>query len=321
MRLDIRYQMNFTYAEPVREAHNEVRVRPRDMAGQRLLGYRISTAPITRVLSFTDYWGTRVEHFGHVQSHDRLEIVAEAAVETRPRPVLESAPMAAFDEAFRVDNAELLQRSPHVDWTPEHTDMARDALAGIDDAKDAIAAIVNLTRSRLYYERDSTHIGISLESLVNGGRGVCQDFAHLTIGFMRSVGIPARYVSGYLFAADETDLEQDEEHIVQVLTHAWVEAAIPGQGWFAVDPTNDHEVGERHVVVGHGRDYDDVAPVRGVYVGEVSPEVEASVEMRRMEQVDRTLSERPRRRHQPIAVDLIATESAAHHQQQQQQQQ
>ena len=316
MRLDIRYQMNFAYAEPVREAHNEVRVRPRDMMGQRLLGYRLSTTPTTRVLSFTDYWGTTVEHFGHVQSHGRLEILAEAAVETRPRPFLDSAPMSALDDQFRIDNSELLQRSPHVDWTPQHAELARDAISGLGDVKSAMSAIVELTRSRLAYQRGSTHIGISLEALVDKGQGVCQDFAHLTIGFMRSVGIPARYVSGYLFAADETDLEADEGHIVQVLTHAWVEAAIPGQGWWALDPTNDQPVGERHVVVGHGRDYDDVAPVRGVYVGDASPEVEATVEMRRMEQVDRSLSERPRRRHQPIAVDLIATELAAQQQQQ-----
>ena len=145
MRLDIRYQMNFAYAEPVREAHNEVRVRPRDMTGQRLLGYRLSTTPTTRVLSFTDYWGTTVEHFGHVQSHGRLEILAEAAVETRPRPVLESAPMSALDDQFRIDNSELLQRSPHVDWTPQHAELARED-AGRVELKQFISNLISASR-------------------------------------------------------------------------------------------------------------------------------------------------------------------------------
>lgn len=317
MRLDIRYDMRFAYSEPVREAHNEVRVRPRDLPEQRLLAYRLTTLPTTRVLSFTDYWGTTVEHFGHVLPHDHLEIIAESAVETRPRPDIGSAPLASMDDDFAVRHLEYLSPSPHVQWDGALRALALDAMERIEDAQEAIAAAVDLTRRHLTYERDSTRIGISLEALLDGGLGVCQDFAHLTIGFLRAAGIPARYVSGYLFASDETDPDAEEtEHTVQVQTHAWVEAAIAGEGWWAVDPTNDQLVGERHVVVGYGRDYDDVAPVRGVYVGDVNPIVEASVEMRRMEPVERTLSDRPRRRlHQPIALDQTATTAAAQQQQ------
>ena len=142
---------------------------------------------------------------------------------------------------------------------------------------------------------------------------MCQDFSHLAIGWLRGAGIPARYVSGYLFATDETNLDIDEDHTVEVQTHAWVEAAVPGQGWLAVDPTNDRPVGERHVVIGWGRDYDDVAPVRGIYVGEAVPEVEATVEMRRMEPMAKTLSPPPRRVEArrlapPPAVDVVAAQ-------------
>ncbi len=298
MRLDIRYRMRFRYDGLVREAHNEVRVRPQDRPEQRLLAYRLTTIPAARVLSFTDYWGTSMDHFGHVPEHDRLEIIAETAVETRPRNPVGTAPMEALrSPGFAIGHAELLRSSPHVEWDSEIAALADATVAGAGDVQAAVVAIVATTRGILGYEPGSTRIGIPLPELVTGGRGVCQDFAHLTIGLLRAVGIPARYVSGYLFAADETSDDDGDtsQESVEVQTHAWVEAAIPGQGWWPVDPTNDRVVGERHVMIGAGRDYDDVAPVRGVYQGDATPEVEATVEIRRMEPVERTMTERPRR--------------------------
>lgn len=317
MRLDIRYRMSFEYDAPVREAHNELRVRPRDLPTQRLLAHRVGSDPASRILSFTDYWGTTVDHLGVIFEHGRFEIVAEAAVETRDGPAVATEPVARLaDPGFRVEHAELLASSPHVRWNDSIEAIARDAVAGADDVTGLVAAVVAGTRSVLAYERNSTRIGIPLDELVAGGRGVCQDYAHLTIGMLRAVGVPARYVSGYLFAVDETavpdrdDPGDDDEEPVSVQTHAWVEAAMPGGGWLAIDPTNDQPVGRRHVVIGFGRDYDDVAPVRGVYSGAGVPEVEATVEIRRMEPVERTMTARPRRRSrqgqvfgQPILVD------------------
>lgn len=301
MRLDIRYRMWFRYDAMVREAHNEIRVRPRDRPEQRLLDHRLTTAPAARVLSFTDYWGTTVDCFGHTAEHDQLEIIAESSVETRPRAPLATAPMEALrDPGFALAHAEMLGPSPHVEWDDDIAALGAEATVGAGDVKEAVAAAVTAARSRLEYRRGSTRIGIPLPELMAGGGGVCQDFAHLTIGLLRAAQIPARYVSGYLFAADETDGGDGDgggdDDIVEVQTHAWVEAAVPGEGWHPVDPTNDRPVGERHVVIGAGRDYDDVAPVRGVYQGDALPEVVTTVEIRRMEPVERTLTERPRRR-------------------------
>lgn len=303
MRLDIRYRMWFRYDGMVREAHNEIRVRPRDRPEQRLLDHRLTTAPAARVLSFTDYWGTTVEHFGHTAEHDGLEITAESSVETRPRAPVATAPIGALrDPGFALAHAEMLAPSPHVEWDDDIAALAAEATADAGDVKEAVAGAVAAARSRLEYRRGSTRIGIPLPELMAGGTGVCQDFAHLTIGLLRAAQIPARYVSGYLFAADETEGGGEDgtgdggEDIVEVQTHAWVEAAVPGEGWHPVDPTNDRPVGERHVVIGAGRDYDDVAPVRGVYQGDALPEVVTTVEIRRMEPVERTLTDRPRRR-------------------------
>ena len=156
-------------------------------------------------------------------------------------------------------------------WDDELTEQALAAGAGADEVVSLVDELVVAARTALAYERGSSHIGISLRRLVDQGRGVCQYFAHLTIGLLRAVGVPARYVSGYLFASDERDASDETADTVVVQAYAWVEAAVPGQGWYAVDPTNMGTVGDRHVVIGHGRDYDDVAPVRGIYMGEGSP--------------------------------------------------
>jgi transglutaminase-like putative cysteine protease len=110
---------------------------------------------------------------------------------------------------------------------------------------------------------------------------VCQDFAHYLIALCRSVGVPARYVSGYLFASDSRDSAPVADEVL-VQTHAWTEIAIPGAGWWPLDPTNRMIVGGRHVKIGHGRDYDDVLPLRGLYHGPFHHELEVSVRMRRL---------------------------------------
>ena len=113
------------------------------------------------------------------------------------------------------------------------------------------------------------------------GRGVCQDYAHLAIALCRSVGIPARYVSGYFFASSDRSGADSGADELEVQTHAWFEAAVPGWGWLALDPTNAQQVGQRHIAIGQGRDYDDVPPLRGVFSGPGRPSTDAHVKMRR----------------------------------------
>ena len=133
----------------------------------------------------------------------------------------------------------------------------------------------------LRYTPGVTYIGVDVNEVLAKGQGVCQDYAHLAIALCRSVGIPARYVSGYFFAASEETGAEVEGDEVTVQTHAWFEAAIPGWGWMALDPTNALQVGQRHITIGHGRDYDDVPPVRGIYTGGGRPNTDATVEIRR----------------------------------------
>jgi transglutaminase-like putative cysteine protease len=285
MRFDIRYRTTFTYEGLVRESQNEVRACPASDDRQQLIGYRMSTLPGSRVASSVDYWGTRVDAFGVRGPHLALEVIAEAAVETRQAPLVATAPRidALFDPAFVDQHWEYLQPSAHCHWGDGVTAAAirqRDYVGA--DVVSLVLAMHRLAGSSLTYTPGSTYIGIDVEDVLSSGQGVCQDFAHLAVGMCRAVGIPARYVSGYIFTTDDATGADTDLNVVEVQTHAWFEAAIPGFGWLALDPTNQREVGLRHIKIGHGRDYDDVPPFRGSIAGPAQHDVDASVEIRRV---------------------------------------
>jgi transglutaminase-like putative cysteine protease len=154
-------------------------------------------------------------------------------------------------------------------------------LAGAD-VVDLALSIHRRVGTLLEYRPGTTYVGVGVDEVLGRGEGVCQDYAHLAIAMCRSAGIPARYVSGYLFTDDDAKGEDVDSDQVSVQTHAWFEVAIPGSGWIALDPTNRQAVGLRHVKIGHGRDYDDVPPLRGTYAGPPDATLEVSVEMRRL---------------------------------------
>ena len=297
MRFDIRYQCRFIYDQLVRESQNELRACPMSDAHQQLVSYRVHTEPSARVFSYSDWFGTRVDTFGVREPHIVLDVEAEATVETRPRPLLTVDPRVDHlaDEAFRDDHHEYLQPTPHATWdasvAAEATHQATLAGGGV---VSRVLAIHRLVGSRINYVPGSTYVGVDVADVFHRGEGVCQDFAHLAVAMCRSIGIPARYVSGYLFTLDDRTGADEGAQAVRVQTHAWFEAGIPTLGWLALDPTNGLEVGPRHVKIGHGRDYDDVPPLRGVYAGTAQHELDVSVEIRRMTSPS-PASVRPRR--------------------------
>ncbi|MBS3940943.1 MAG: transglutaminase family protein [Actinobacteria bacterium] len=298
MRLDVRYTTRFEYAAPVVESQNELRACPASDHRQQLVHYDVTTTPSSRVSWYVDYWGTRVDAFGVRGPHQLLEVVASATVETsavdRPETSLPRA--AVEDVGFRDRYHELLERSAHVDWGPAVTAAAhRHAAAAGDDVLEVVMA-VHEGAADLAYAPGETYVGVSVEEVLAAGGGVCQDFAHLAVAMYRCLGIPARYVSGYFFTRDDATGADVEVHghggveaEVEVETHAWVEVAVPveehghrRERWLALDPTNRQPVGERHVTIGRGRDYDDVAPLRGAFSGPAEHELSVSVRMRRL---------------------------------------
>jgi transglutaminase-like putative cysteine protease len=268
MRLEIRYLNEFHYSEPVWESHNVLRACPATSASQSLIDYRLEVTPTARVHSHVDYWGTKVDEFGIREPHTTLRICAESTVESdAPVPPAEDHPLDVFWQMSR-EFAEYLQPSPHARWNGDIVTAAREAMSGQDTVLGAVEAIDAKVTQSLTYESGATFVGIPVGDVLAQGKGVCQDFAHLGIAMYRSVGIPARYVSGYLYAATQTSAVAPDDAELEVQTHAWLEVAIPGFGWWALDPTNPQPVSELHVKIGHGRDYEDVMPLKGVYHGE-----------------------------------------------------
>ena len=285
MRFDILYRTSFLYDAPVSESQNELRACPATDAHQHLVSYRVAVIPEARVLSFTDYFGTRVDAFGVREPHRRLQIVAEASVETAdPVEIPEGGTVDDLLTAeFLALHHEYLARTRHTDWNDKISAAATECAGQAGPSVRAIVQVIHdRVRASIRYQKDVTDIGTPVADVLAGGAGVCQDFAHLAVAMCRSVGIPARYVSGYLFASDDSALVEGEAApVLEVQTHAWIEAAIPEAGWLPLDPTNGRAVGAHHVKLGHGRDYDDVSPFRGVHHGRASSELEASVEIRR----------------------------------------
>lgn len=288
MRYDVSYRTSIHYDDIVRGSQNEMRACPASDEYQQLVAYRVTTHPAARILAYHDYWGTRVDTFGVREPHVSLELMAEASVETMPRPLVTVSPRVVelSNASFRDQYVEYLSRSMHTEWDGDIASAA-ERIAAItgDDVVGIVLALHRFVHTSLQYTPGATYIGVDVNEVLAKAKGVCQDYAHLAVALCRSIGIPARYVSGYFFASSDAtgaDVDGDE---VKVQTHAWFEAAIPGWGWLALDPTNAQQVGQRHITIGHGRDYDDVPPVRGVFSGAGRPSTDALVEIRRHSQV------------------------------------
>jgi transglutaminase-like putative cysteine protease len=291
-RYDVTYRTRFAYDEVVRGSQNELRACPTSDEHQQLVAYRVTTQPAARVRSFEDYFGTRVDTFGVREPHVVLEIRAEASVETFPRPLVTVSPRLRHlvEEPFRDEHAEYLGPTTHTAWEDDIATAAqRIATVTGDDVVGVVLALHRFVHTSLRYVPGATTIGVDVNEVLATGKGVCQDYAHLAVALCRSIGIPARYVSGYFFASSERTGEEVDGDEVVVQTHAWFEAAIPGWGWLALDPTNALQVGSRHITIGRGRDYDDVPPVRGVYTGPGRPVTDAEVEIRRQPAVAQQL--------------------------------
>ncbi len=278
MRISLRYVTHFVYPTPVWESHNALRACPARDLQQQLESYHVAVTPASRVLSYLDGWGTQVDAFGITDPHSELIVEVNAMVVTHPsRPAPDGS--GSIDDRYRSDHWMYLQPSPHTRWSRDLEDQARATIEGSRDPLEAVIRLEAAIRDRLEYRPGATEVGTAVTDVWESRAGVCQDFAHALIALCRATGIAARYVSGYFYAADPTAADVADENEVTAQTHAWVEVAVPGEGWWPIDPTNPGPVGERHIAIGRGRDYDDVPPLRGVYFGDTSHALAAHVRM------------------------------------------
>jgi transglutaminase-like putative cysteine protease len=279
-RLRVRHVTDYRYSAPVLSSYNEVRVTPRTGPRQVVLDTRLETTPATRLRQYVDYWGTVVHVLDLLVPHDSLVIVGSTVVETGWPDDSRTGPPTTWEELTDLGVAdrfvEFLAPTASV---PTHRRIAAvaDRIRSTCTPAEAPEAVGEWCRATLRYERGITGVHTSGLEAWDAERGVCQDFAHLALAVLRTMGVPSRYVSGYLHPSEDAQIGE------QVIgeSHAWIESWDGGR-WVAADPTNGRVVGRDHVLVATGRDYADVAPVRGVYDGGGASALGVAVEITRL---------------------------------------
>jgi len=269
------------YDEPVVEAQSEVRKTPVDTGLQRVLTHKLEVDPTTAVRRYVDYFGSHVHAFNLLEPHSELIIRSEAVVETTD--AISCGPSEPPDaRPWQQRLAEYLHWSPSVPRLDAYHEIEHRVSLDLD-SEDFLAALVDVGarfKQRFRHDPEATDVHSSPQVLFDQGGGVCQDFAHALIGVLRLAGVPCRYVSGYVY----DPMDEDEGDSVQgaSASHAWVQVWHPELGWVGIDPTNDKLVDWQYVRVAAGRDYNDVQPLRGVFVGPDAQTLEVDVSVKRV---------------------------------------
>lgn len=262
-RLEIVHRTRYEYETPVLSSYNEARVTPISEDHQSVVSSRFSTEPRVNVRRYRDYWGTQVNEFDVIEAHQSLLVTSSVVVETEearePDATVSWDELRAPDLIDRFD--ELLAPTTYTAPEKELTAEARRIAASCPTPAAAVAEVSRWVNEEMSYVPGATGVQTEASEAWEARRGVCQDFAHVAIVALRALGIPARYVSGYLHPSKDPAI--GEERAGE--SHAWVEAWTGS--WWGVDPTNRESIGHRHVAIARGRDYADVSPIRGVHSG------------------------------------------------------
>ncbi len=278
MFYSIKHLTKFHYASPVSESVMEARMHPRSEGNQRCLTFHLAVSPRCRVFAYRDHVGNNIHHFDIPGQHSYLVIVAESLLDVQPiADIPTSLPTDAWAEADSMvqmgDFWEMLLPSEFAEPTPLLLDLANQL--GVCRRDDPLSLLRELNQ-KLYdwfeYVPKSTKVDSPIDQAIKSRQGVCQDFAHIMIALVRSLRIPCRYVSGYLYRR-----AQDHDRSVVDATHAWVESFLPPLGWVGFDPTNCLLTGDRHIRTAIGRDYSDVPPTRGIFRGHTASDLSVAV--------------------------------------------
>jgi transglutaminase-like putative cysteine protease len=272
----IEHDTHYEYGAPVATSQHIACLRPRETSGQHLRWHRLLVEPepasrTTRI----DYFGNIAERFSILRPHRELVVRARSLVERRAvSPALVTDDATSWEEVrdalvYRKGvpgryEAEYVFPSPYVSVIEPSRDYAAASFAAGRPLLDAAVDLMHRMYEDFTFDSEATTVTTPVSRVLEEKRGVCQDLAHVMISCLRSQGLPARYVSGYVL----TDPPPGEERLLGAdASHAWVSVHCPGVGWVDLDPTNDVLPDSRHVVIGWGRDYGDVCPLHGVFVG------------------------------------------------------
>jgi transglutaminase-like putative cysteine protease len=276
LRIRIEHRSLYTYTTPVDSSFNELRITPLTTEQQVVLDSQVSVTPRAGLYHYVDYWGSVVHAFDLHEPHEELTIVGRSMVETvpSPRPAEQLTWKDLEDRRVRDRYAELLSPTRYVPVDPRLADIAAEIRAR-SSPPETVAAALAWVRDQLKYVPGTTGVHTSAIEAWNGGEGVCQDFAHLSLALIRAVGLPARYCSGYMYPAQDVEVGEVE----QAESHAWIE--VWTGDWLVLDPTAGNPVDGRYVLVGRGRDYADVAPVKGIFHGGPTARLDVEVSLTR----------------------------------------
>jgi transglutaminase-like putative cysteine protease len=269
MLFEVSHKTRYSYESAVTYCINETRLTPRTLPNQFVRRTGIHVDPLPNFLrNHVDYFGNDVSSFGVFEKHDHFEASAESLVEVQSTPFdLQSSPsweearelLASQADDACLEASEYLYDSPFVSRSLELSEYAKETFNAGRPLLEAAKELSHRIHEEFEYKAASTSIDIPLSEVMRTRRGVCQDFAHVMIGALRSMRLSARYVSGYVRPGPRIQGAQ--------ASHAWVSVFIPGSGWLSFDPTNDVIPSDGHVTLAWGRDYGDVTPVKGVTLG------------------------------------------------------
>ena len=278
MQYLVRHLTRFVYTSPVCESVMELRMQPLELDRQHCLRFSVSTSPRARVFAYHDHFGNAVHYFDIPAHHTKLDVTIESAVETTAAPDLPDA--LPSDSWAEVD--ETAKSPDHLDWllpseftTPTPLLQEFSEAIGFTRGPDPLTTLreLNTTLFNAFaYEPKSTRVDSLMDEALQSRAGVCQDFSHIMTALVRGIGIPCRYVSGYI-----APRESHHDRAGDNSTHAWIEALLPRLGWVGFDPTNNVVAGRRQIAVAIGRDYADVPPTRGVFKGDAGSELSVAV--------------------------------------------
>ncbi len=282
MRYRVRHATLYRYDEEVLHSHQLLRLVPRPVPYQECLEHAIHVSPAGyRRRDDVDAFGNPLSRIVIAQRHRRLEVQAEMEIEVHPRPALNATDSLAWERVVAslsywatpparesLDACRFRHESAYVRVKSLFSEYAEDAFEPERPVLDASYALMTKLNREFRYAPGETTIATPLSEVLQKRRGVCQDFAHLMIACLRSRGLAARYVSGYV---------RRLQQLGSSATHAWVAVYCPPFGWVELDPTNNVRVGTDHVAVAWGRDFGDVSPLRGVILGGGSHELSVTV--------------------------------------------
>jgi len=279
-RYRIEHTSQYRYDQEVSGSFNEARLTPQATRWQIPLESTLRIETATWQHPYVDYWGTQVRVFEVTRPHRELVVASRTLVEIDPDARTRPVSTASWDElrgaAVTEEFGELLAQTPRTEPPADLADLSRE-LAASHDPDGTARAISASIHDAMTYRPGSTGVYTPAAEAWTAREGVCQDYAHLVVGMLREVGIPARYVSGYLHPSKEPVIGE----VVVGESHAWVEWWAGD--WTAHDPTNMTDAADRHVIVGTGRDYEDVPPIKGIVAGTpVTTKLDVTVEITRL---------------------------------------